>query len=74
MKTLEVRCVSRKGFSKVFLSPQNGDVDVSERDVYEYMLTRDQIQKGVADVNSTVKAEIAEAKCELCCIPVVEQK
>ena len=59
-----------KSFDKVFISPQNGDVDVSERDVYEYMLTRDQIQKGVTDVNTTVKAEIAEAKCEYCCMPV----
>lgn len=45
-------------------------MDVSERDVYEYMLTQDQIQKGVKDVNTTVQAEIAEAKCEYCCMLV----
>ena len=43
---------------------QNGDVDDSERDVYEYMLTRDEIQRGVTEVNSTVRAEIAEEKCK----------
>ena len=43
---------------------QIGDVDDAERDVYEYMLTRDEIQGGVAEVNSTVRAEIAEEKCE----------
>ena len=43
---------------------QNGNVDDSERDVYEYMLTRDEVQKGVTDVNATVRAEIAEAKCK----------
>jgi Ras GTPase-activating-like protein IQGAP1 len=41
---------------------QNGDVDDSQRDVYEYMLTRDEIQRGVTEVNSTVRAEIAEEK------------
>ena len=39
-------------------------MDDSQRDVYEYMLTRDEIQKGITDVNATVRAEIAEEKCE----------
>jgi hypothetical protein len=43
---------------------QNGDIDDSERDVYEYMLTQDEIQKGITDVNAKVRAEIAEEKCE----------
>jgi hypothetical protein len=41
---------------------QNGDIDDSERDVYEYMLTQDEIQKGITDVNAKVRAEIAEEK------------
>ena len=48
----------------MYTALQNGDVDVSQRDVYEYMLTREQIQGGVAEINATVKAEIAEAKCK----------
>ena len=43
---------------------QRTTVDDSERDVYEYMLTRDEIQRGVAEVNSAVRAEIAEEKCK----------
>ena len=39
-------------------------MDDSQRDVYEYMLTQDEIQKGLTGVNATVSAEIAEAKCE----------
>ena len=39
-------------------------MDDSQRDVYEYMLTRDEIQRGVTEVNSIVRAEIAEEKCK----------
>ena len=48
----------------VYIVCQNGDVEDSERDVYEYMLTRDEIQSGITDVNATVQAEIAKEKCE----------
>ena len=48
--------------------PQNGDVDDSQRDVYEYMLTRDEIQSGITEVNAAVRAEIAEEKCEYLCV------
>ena len=34
----------------------------AERDVYEYMLTHDEIQEGVNSVNAAVNREIAEAK------------
>jgi len=41
---------------------QNGDIDVSEKDVYDFMLTQGEIQAGVDDINTAVKREIAEAK------------
>ena len=44
---------------------QNGDVDDSQRDVYEYMLTRDEIQMTLTEVDATVRAEIAEYKCKI---------
>ena len=44
---------------------QNGDIDVSEKDVYDFMLTQGEIQAGVDDINTAVKREIAEAKSEL---------
>ncbi len=46
---------------------QNGEEgeDESERDVYEYMLTREEIQAGLDGVNTAVAREIAEAKCKL---------
>lgn len=47
------------------IEPQNGDVDVSEKDVYDFMLTQGEIQAGVNDINTAVKREIAEAKSEL---------
>ena len=43
---------------------QNGDVDVSEKDVYDFMLTQEEIQDGVDNVNTAVKREIAQAKSE----------
>ena len=39
--------------------------DTKERDVYDTMLTRTQIQDGVDSVNTTVKREEAEAKSKI---------
>lgn len=36
-----------------------------EKDVYDTMLTQGEIQEAVIDVNTTVKRQEAEAKCEL---------
>ena len=46
-------------------SCQVTDVDESERDVYEFILTQGEIQDQINHVNTCVKREIAEAKCEL---------
>ena len=39
--------------------------DIEEADAYDYMLTQTEIQDCVARVNTQVKREVAEAKCEL---------
>ncbi len=44
---------------------QNGEVEESERDVYEVILTQSEIQDSLNEVNVAVAKEIAEAKCEL---------
>lgn len=41
-----------------------GDDDTQEKDVYDTMLTRGEIQDGVESVNTTVKREEAEEKCK----------
>ena len=43
---------------------QNGSVDESERDVYEYLLTKTEIQGGLNTVNSAVTKQKAEARSE----------
>ena len=39
-------------------------MDVSEKDVYDFMLTQGEIQDGVDNINTAVKREIAQAKSE----------
>lgn len=43
---------------------QNGSVDESERDVYEYLLTKTEIQGGLNTVNSAVTKQKAEARMQ----------
>ena len=42
---------------------------VKEKDVYDTMLTQGEIQEGVNDVNTAVKKQEAEEKCESSLLP-----